>query len=138
MRRAMYTAFVSIAWFGIAHAGEVRIGLPEQKDAFIAALLQSKDLKAAGIGLVETRFGSEGDALDATIKGAVDVGLFPLKAIDRRQIEGLQRIYSVFTRPFIFRSGDEIFATEDTALGDAALADLRQAKIVPLACPRFE
>jgi TRAP-type C4-dicarboxylate transport system substrate-binding protein len=132
MRRALYTAFICTVWMGCAQAGEVKIGVPEQHDAFVAALLESKDLKSAGVMLVETQLPPESDVLDATISGVLDVGLFPLTAFDRRQIKDLQRIYSVFTRPFVFKSGAEIFALEDTALGDAALADLRRANLFPL------
>jgi TRAP-type C4-dicarboxylate transport system substrate-binding protein len=119
-------------WLGVAHASEVKMGMPEQKDGFIGTLLESKDLKAAGISLIQRRFRTENDVLDATIEGTIDVGFFPLTAFDRRDIKGLQKIYSVFTRPFMFKSGDEIFTTEDSALGDAALADLRHAEIFPL------
>jgi TRAP-type C4-dicarboxylate transport system substrate-binding protein len=132
MRLALCTAFLCALWSGIANAAEVKMGVPEFSDGFVRTLLESKDLKAAGISLVETRLRSEADILDATVNGTLDVSFVPLTAFDRRSIDSLQRIYSVFTRPFLFKSRDEIFATEDTALGDAALADLRRAGLFPL------
>jgi hypothetical protein len=132
MRYPICAVVVALMWLGIAQASEVKMGMPQQGDAFTATLLASKDLKAAGISLVQTRFPTENEVLDATTEGAVDVGFFPLTALDRREIKGFQKIYSVFTRPFMFKSGDEIFNMEDSALGDAALADLRRAGIFPL------
>jgi TRAP-type C4-dicarboxylate transport system substrate-binding protein len=113
-------------------AGEVRLGIPQQKDAFIDSLLESKDLKAAGINLIVVRFPGDNNVLQATIDGSVEVGLFALSALDQIKIDESPRLYTTFTRPFFFQSGEEIFSIQNTALGDAILSDLRRANIFPL------
>lgn len=130
--RAYLISAILLASAPMSHGGEVKIGTPEQKDIFIESLLASKDLKAAGISIVQTSFKREDDVFSATIAETLDVGFFPLSAIDRQNVPGLRKFYTAFTRPFFFRDGEEVFATQDTALGDAALADLRHTGIFPL------
>ena len=133
VRLGIGIALIGVTLSSPALARDVKVGVPEQKDDFIESLFSSKYLKSAGINLLPSQFLKEDEILSATIGGAVDVGFFALSAVDQIKLEQSPRLYTALTRAFFFKSGEEIFAVEDTAFGDAVLADLRRAKIFPLA-----
>jgi len=114
-------------------SAEVKLGLPlqQQRDAFFESLTNSTELQAAGIQIIATHYLNDKEVLDATTEGSIDVGLFALSAFDQVRFDGL-RLYTTFTRPFFFRNGADLFAIQDTALGDAVLSDLRRAQLFPL------
>jgi Bacterial extracellular solute-binding protein, family 7 len=115
---------------GPAYARDVRLATAVPSDSFLLSLEGS--LERNGIKSIVQSTAKDDDVLDAILNGSADAGLFTLGALARRKFDDKPRLFSALTRPFVFHSSDQIFKIEQSPLGDAILADIARAGIVPL------
>lgn len=113
-------------------ASEVKVATTKSTDVFLTALQRSPSLERADVKIVIETVAREDDALDAVLKGSADIGLFTLDVLSNRKFDEQPTLFSVFTRPFVFRNAEQIYRVEDTPLGDAVLADLARIGVTPL------
>ncbi len=136
---ARITAFGALAGLSllfqsdVSFATEIKLATAKAADAFVKSLQNSPSLEHAGIKVVVQRLPTDDAVLDAVLRGSADLGLFALDVLSKRKFDDQPRLYSVFTRPFFFESSDQIFRLEQTPLGDAVLADVARAGVLPLA-----
>jgi len=118
----------------VTRAVEIKVAITTKAaDGFIRSLQSSPSLEHAGIKVVVQAVATDDAALDAVLKGSADLALFSLDVLSKRKFDDQPKLFSVFTRPFFFDSSDQIFRVEDSALGDAVLADVARAGVLPLA-----
>jgi TRAP-type C4-dicarboxylate transport system substrate-binding protein len=133
LRGALLSGF---AWplFASAYAlaSEVKVVTTTPTDIFPLSLQHSPALEATDTKVVVEASSNEDDVLNAVLNGSADVGLFSLSVLSNRKFDEQPTLFSVFTRPFVFNSSEQIYRLEDTPLGDAALADVARIGVSPL------
>jgi TRAP-type C4-dicarboxylate transport system substrate-binding protein len=117
---------------GQAWAAEVTLAVTRATDPFVKELQSSKYLAQSGIKIKLVTVAKDEDVLDGVVKGAADLGLFPIGVLSNRKFEEQPQLYSVFTRSFLFNSATEILEVERTPVGAAVLADVSRIGIFPL------
>jgi esterase/lipase superfamily enzyme len=122
-------AFVPGAW-----AVEARLSFPATfaNDAFVKALLSNKALTDAGVTLIARPADSEGAAMRAVKNGEADIGVFTLADEDLHKLQKAGSEASLLTRPFVFKSADEVFLMQNSFLGAAAATDASRSGLFPL------
>jgi Bacterial extracellular solute-binding protein, family 7 len=130
--RALY-AFVFLfgAIDGLS-AAEVKIATSQPDDGYITSLRSSPYLKEVGVNVTVIKVAADDDAFNLVFKGAAELGLFELKVFSNRKFDKQPELFSVFTRPFLFRSVTELLDIQSTPVGGAVLADIRSVGILPL------
>jgi TRAP-type C4-dicarboxylate transport system substrate-binding protein len=120
------------ALLGSALAADVRLATTQPDDTFISSFRSSRYLAKAGIRIAVVKVPTDDDALNAVMKGSAELGLFEFGVFSNRKFEKQPELFSVFTRPFLFHSASELLDVQNTPVGDAVLADVRQVGIFPL------
>lgn len=117
-----------------ALAVDVRIAVPAaySDDLFLEKLTTAKELADAGIKLIPEMVETEGDAMRLVKKGDADLAIFTLAAEDQKQLKQAGGEAQILTRPFIFKSVEEVFLMQSSFLGSAAATDAGRTGLFPL------
>ena len=123
--KRLLLALAGLAFAPHAWAVEARLSFPATfaNDAFVKALLSSKALADAGVTLAARPADSEGAAMRAVKNGEADIGVFTLADEDLHKLQKAGSEASLLTRPFVFKSADEVFLMQNSFLGAAAATD---------------
>lgn len=138
MPRRLLLVLASLLLTASVCAAEVRLAFPASyaDDVFIRSLLSNPSLAKAGLTLTPQKRANESEALQAARTGATDLAVFTLAAEDLRKLEksGAQTAdeTSLLTRPFMFKSAEELFLMQKSFIGDAAAADAGRTGLFPL------
>lgn len=129
---AAFWAFLLAFGGSATHAMEVRLATSKPDDIFAQSLQHSPALEHAGIKVIVQTVAQDDQVLDGLLNGTTDLGLFALDLLSNRKFDDQPKLFSLFTRPFFFESADQIFNVQHTPVGDAVLADIARAGLVPL------
>ncbi|MGO9390876.1 TRAP transporter substrate-binding protein DctP [Rhodoblastus sp.] len=134
MPRRLLLALAILSISNGVWAAEVRIAFPAAyaDDVFVKSLLSSKVLADAGVTLAQQKAETEGAAMQAVKTGAADIGVFTLADEDLHKLQKAGTETSLLTRPFMFKSADEVFLMQKSFLGDAAANDAGRSGLFPL------
>jgi esterase/lipase superfamily enzyme/TRAP-type C4-dicarboxylate transport system substrate-binding protein len=132
--KRLLLALAGLAFAPHAWAVEARLSFPATfaNDAFVKALLSSKALADAGVTLAARPADSEGAAMRAVKNGEADIGVFTLADEDLHKLQKAGSEASLLTRPFVFKSADEVFLMQNSFLGAAAATDASRSGLFPL------
>src|ERR1043166_390581 len=122
--------------FAEPSCAEVRIGIPSfaVRDPFVKELVESAILSKNGIKLRQNVLENSSVVLDQVLDGTVDVGLFMLDILQQsKKLKHPPQLAQLLLLPFQFESAQQLFEVEDSALGDAILADINRTGLFPLA-----
>jgi esterase/lipase superfamily enzyme/TRAP-type C4-dicarboxylate transport system substrate-binding protein len=134
----LLTILASLLLASSARAAEVRLAFPAAyaDDVFVKSLLSNPALAQAGLNLTPQKRASESDALQAAQTGATDLAVFTLAANDLRKLKKSGAITgdetSLLTRPFMFKSADELVLMQKSFIGEAAAVDAGRSGLFPL------
>jgi esterase/lipase superfamily enzyme len=117
-----------------AGAAEIRLAVPSAfaEDIFVKSLLASKILAGVGVTVTPKPVASDAEALAALEKGEADLAVFALDGENRRALQNSGAATTLLTRPFMFKSAEEVFLMQDSFLGMAATADASRSGLFPL------
>ncbi len=132
--KRLLLALACLALAPRAWAVEARLSFPAAfaNDAFVKALLSNKALADAGVKLVAQPADSEGAAMRVVKNGEADIGVFTLADEDLHKLQKAGSEVSLLTRPFVFKSADEVFLMQNSFLGAAAATDASRSGLFPL------
>lgn len=132
LRLAFIVALLCLA--APAAAAEIRLAIPSAfaDDSFVKSLLASKILAGAGVTVAPKPVASDAEALSALEKGEADLAVFALDGENRRALQNSSAATTLLTRPFMFKSAEEVFLMQDSFLGMAATADASRSGLFPL------
>ncbi|WP_296715301.1 alpha/beta hydrolase [Rhodoblastus sp.] len=132
LRLAVILALLCLA--APAGAAEIRLAVPSAfaEDIFVKSLLASKILAGAGVTVAPKPVASDAEALAALEKGEADLAVFALDGENRRALQNSGAATTLLTRPFMFKSAEEVFLMQDSFLGMAATADASRSGLFPL------
>ncbi|WP_374546171.1 alpha/beta hydrolase [Rhodoblastus sp.] len=117
-----------------AQGAEIRLAVPAgfAQDAFVESLSHSKILKAAGLSVTIKPVANDSEAMAALQKREAELGVFILDDDDRRALRMSSAETALLTRPFRFKSAEEMFAMRDSFLGVAATVDAGRTGLFPI------
>jgi esterase/lipase superfamily enzyme len=117
-----------------ADAAEIRLAVPSgfADDSFVKSLSASKILAGAGLTVAPKPVTSDAAAMEALKKGEADLAVFALDDENRRALQSSSAATTLLTRPFVFKSAEEVFLMQDSFLGAAAAADASRSGLFPL------
>jgi esterase/lipase superfamily enzyme len=117
-----------------ARAAEIRLAVAGAfaDDAFVKSLLASKILAGVDLTVARKPVASDAEALMALEKGEADLAVFALDGENRRALQNSSAATTLLTRPFMFKSAEEVFLMQDSFLGMAATADASRSGLFPL------
>jgi esterase/lipase superfamily enzyme len=132
LRRVLLLALLlAPAWAG---AAEIRFVVPAgfADDAFVKNFLASKAMAGAGLTLQPERVANDADAIEALKRGGADLGVFAIGDKDRDALDSEGAEAKILSRPYLFKSANEVFLMQDTFLGAVATADAGRAGLFPV------
>jgi TRAP-type C4-dicarboxylate transport system substrate-binding protein len=134
-RIASFLAIVGCFLIGsVAHARDVRIGIVNSPtDAFVRTFLDRAAASEPPVKVDTTQFVDDSKVLDGLLSGSLDLGLVTFDTLAESKLFKLPQLGWLLIQPFQFNSAQELFDLEHTVLGDAALAEINQTKMFPLA-----
>lgn len=117
-----------------AWATEIRLAVPAafMDDPFVKSFAASTILAADGLAVAVKTVPTSTEAMAALTNGEADLALFALDEDNRRALKASSDATSLLTRPFMFKSPQELFLMQDSFLGGAAAADSGRSGLFPL------
>ena len=101
-------------------------------DPFLKSFAASTILAADGLTVMVRTFPTSAEAMAALSNGEADLGMFALDEDNRRALKASSDATNLLTRPFMFKSPEEVFLMQDSFLGGAAAADSGRSGLFPL------
>ncbi len=134
MPRRLLLILACLSFSTCACATEVRIVFPAAYagDIFVKSLLSSKVLAEAGLSLAPQQLLGEAEAKWAVTAGKADMSIYTLAD---RNLLGFRKAgteTSLLTRPFMFKSVEEVFQAQNSFIGDAAANAAGRSGLFPL------
>jgi esterase/lipase superfamily enzyme/TRAP-type C4-dicarboxylate transport system substrate-binding protein len=117
-----------------ARAAEIRLAVPAAfaDDSFLKTFAASGILASAGLSVTLKPVENDGAVMAALDNGTADLGAFSLDNEDLRALRGGSPETSLLSRPFLFRSAQEVTLMQDSFLGSAAAADAGRSGLFPI------
>lgn len=127
-----------LAFPTICHAEKALIGAPSSAvaDVFIKDLASSAVLKSADVSVEINYFKNDEEILSAIRSQKLDIALVSLdtlKNANEKELRSNNSIFTLFTRPLLFESVDEIIKTQTSPVGDVVMAEVNKFGLVGLA-----
>jgi TRAP-type C4-dicarboxylate transport system substrate-binding protein/pimeloyl-ACP methyl ester carboxylesterase len=117
-----------------AAASTIHLAAPAHatQSAFVQQIVNSKNLDDVGIRVSLVEHTDEDSIVEDVIKGSAEVGLVSLDAFIDHSFKNQPTLASIFVHPFILDNRQDLLDIQNSALGDAALADIARSRLVPL------
>jgi esterase/lipase superfamily enzyme/TRAP-type C4-dicarboxylate transport system substrate-binding protein len=117
-----------------ASALEARVAVPAayRDDLFLKNLAASPKLVAVDLKLTFREVADDAAAMRLVKSGEADLAAFTLADDDRKKLKMAGGEAQILTRPFIFKSAQEVFLMQKSFLGAAATADAGGDDLLPL------
>jgi TRAP-type C4-dicarboxylate transport system substrate-binding protein/pimeloyl-ACP methyl ester carboxylesterase len=117
-----------------ARAAEIRLAVPAAfaGDSFLKTFGASGILASAGLSVTLKPVENDGAVMAALTNGEADLGAFSLDDGDLRALRSDSAEASLLSRPFLFRSAQEVALMQDSFLGTAAEADASRSGLFPI------
>jgi esterase/lipase superfamily enzyme/TRAP-type C4-dicarboxylate transport system substrate-binding protein len=134
MPRRLLSAFAFLLFASSAWATEIRIAFPKglADDSFLKAFTDNRILATAGLTVALKPLENDAETISALKKGDADFGLVILDDEDRRALQSTGAEATLLTRPFMFKSAQEVFLMRDSFLGATAEAGAARSGLFPL------
>ncbi len=130
--RIVLLACLFFATPAIALEAHIAIPAAYSGDRFLDTLTSAKALADAGVTLVPRMVETGDEAMRLVKSGEADLAVFTLADADQKKLKQAGGEAQILTRPFIFRSAEEVFLMQKSFLGSAAATDAGRTGLFPL------
>jgi TRAP-type C4-dicarboxylate transport system substrate-binding protein len=117
-----------------ASGADVRVGVASgsANGPFISSITKSQILEKKGARAVVVTFNNERQLISSLLEGGADVGLVTFDALTQADLKDPPRLATIFTRPLLLETEQDISDVQNAPLGSAVLADINRTGLVPL------